>query len=265
MVRRGPDYRDVLTVARSELMGIVDTKNGFGWTTTVPNQITLAFLEFIASQDVPSPVVLDIGCAFGVATLPALAAGATVVAMDLDPGHLKVVREQAAAQGFGGRLETVVGRYPDDLKVENLYAIHSSNVLHFLRGAEIERGAVRMFESLRPGGKTFIQVGTIFAGHIKSLVPVFDENERRGRKWPGEVDNAREYVLPEFRSLIPDQMNFLSGPPLVDVYERAGFRIDKAWYYTRNGLEPPLTNDGREHFGLIACKSLIEPVSFPAL
>lgn len=235
-------------------MEIVDTHNGYGWTTTIPNQITVAFLEFIASNSDPVPAVLDIGCGFGVATLPALAAGARVIANDLDAGHLRSVRDQGVKDGFGEWLTTKAGRYPNDLNFEDLVAIHSSNVLHFLDGEEIERGAAAMFEWLRPGGKVFLQVGTIYAGHIKRLVPVFEDNERRGVKWPGEVANARDYVLEDFRAVIPDRMNFLTGPPLVDAYEKAGFQIEKAWYYTRTGLEAPLTNDGREHFGLIACK-----------
>ena len=234
-------------------MEIIDTKNAYGWTTTIPNQITVALLDFI-SEAGPGATVLDIGCGFGVATLPALAAGVRVIANDLDAAHLESVKDQAVKRGFGDRLATVAGSFPDDLHFENLTAIHSSNVLHFLDGEEIERGAVRMSEWLRPGGKVFIQVGTIYAGHIRALLPVFEAREQRGVKWAGEVANARDYVHPQFRTAIPDRMNFLTGPPLVAAYEQAGFDIEQAWYYTRTGLEPPLTNDGREHFGLIASK-----------
>jgi SAM-dependent methyltransferase len=235
-------------------MEIINTHNGYGWTTTVPNQITVAFFDLIASSY--NPLVLDVGCGFGVATLPALALGAQVIANDLEPSHLSKVREKATEQGLDGNLTTVEGRYPDDLSFTNLAAIHSSNVLQFLKGAEIERGAAAMFDWLRPGGRAFIQVGTVFAGHVKLLVPVFEDNLRRGVKWPGETDNAHNFVMPEFWPAIPDRMNFLSGPPLVEAYENVGFEVEKSWYYTRVGLGPPLANDGRENFGLILRKPI---------
>ena len=235
-------------------MTIISTRNSFGWTSNIPNQITVAFLDFLSEEGAASSTALDIGCGFGVATIPALKTGATVIANDLDAGHLAAVQAEAEAFGLSERLTISPGRFPDDLGYADLTAIHSSNVLHFLKGEEIERGAREMYSWLRTGGKVFIQVGTIYAGHIKALVPVFDSNVRRGLKWPGEVENANEFVLEQFRTAIPDRMNFLTAEPLVEAFGDAGFEIEQAWYYTRTGLEPPLTNDGREHFGLVARK-----------
>ena len=64
----------------------VKTQNGCGWTTDQSNPITDEMLEFIAASE--SPTILDIGAAYGVATLPALRAGATVVANDIESSHL---------------------------------------------------------------------------------------------------------------------------------------------------------------------------------
>ncbi len=235
-------------------MEIIETHNGFGWTTTVPNQITMEFLHYISQ--IAHPAVLDISCGFGVATIPALETCANVIALDLCQSHLDAVREQAVQNGIGDRLIKVQGRFPTGLQFEDLTAIHSSQVLHFIAGKEIEGGARQMHAWLKPGGKVFIQVGTIYAGHIKQLVPQFEANVTRGIRWPREVENAKDFVPLEFREATPHFMNYLSGPPLVEAFESAGFQIEEAWYYTRTGLGAPFVNDGREHFGLIGRKQI---------
>jgi SAM-dependent methyltransferase len=195
--------------------------------------------------------VLDIGAGLGVATLPLLETGAAVIANDLEASHLQTIQVEASSRGFEGRLEIAHGRFPDDLAFSDLDAIHCSNVLHFLRGEEIEEGARRMHSWLRPGGMIFVQVGTIYAGHIRRLEPAFKERRRRGMRWAGETNCPREYVLSDFRDATPVFMNYLDGPPLVQAFEDAGFRTVKAWYYTRTGLPEVFRKDGREHFGYI--------------
>lgn len=220
------------------------------------NQITIEFLRFISDRQTTHLVALDIGCGFGVATMPALETGANVIALDLYQSHLDAVREQAVQNGIADRLKTVQGRFPTGLQFEDLTAIHSSQVLHFITGNEIEEGARRTHAWLKSGGKVFIQVGTIYAGHIKQLVPQFEAKSLRGTRWPGEVENARDFVIQESRDATPQFMNYLSGPPLVEAFESAGFHTEKSWYYTRTGLGPPFVNDGREHFGYVGVKTL---------
>lgn len=231
---------------------IVDTHNGYGWTSTVPNQITEALLEWLGSLPQPAPLVLDIGAGLGVGTLPLLAAGANVIALDLEESHLAIIREEAMRRLTSDRLTTAVGRFPGSLQFKGIDAIHCSNVLHFLSGLEIEEGARKMREWLRPEGKVFLQVGTVYAGHIKRLLPVFEERRRRGVKWAGETDQARFYVASEFQQATPVFMNYLDEAPLVEAFESVGFNVDRGWYYTRQGLPATLKNDGREHFGLVA-------------
>jgi SAM-dependent methyltransferase len=230
-------------MSRSE---IVATHNGIGWTSTVPNQTTCAWLDFIRESQQRPLRVLDIGAGFGVAAIPALKHGARVIATDIEKSHLDTIRKEASDLGYRDHLETVVGRFPEDLAFAELDAIHCSNVLHFLRGEEIVAGATGIHSWLKGGGKVFIQVGTIYAG--------FEERRRNGVRWAGETDRAREFVLPEFRPATPEFMNYLDGSPLVEAFEAAGFQTERAWYYTRTGLPEVFLNDGREHFGYIGCK-----------
>lgn len=235
---------------------IVPTHNQIGWTSKIPNQITCLWLDFIRESQGQPLRVLDIGASFGVATLPALKGGARVIANDIEKSHLDAIRKEASDLGYEDHLETVVAKFPDDLAFTELDAIHCSNVLHFLSGEEIVAGAARMHSWLRSGGKVFIQVGTIYAGHIKRLLPQFEEHRRKGVRWAGETDRAREFVLPEFKAATPKFMNYLDGSPLIEAFEAVGFQTEKAWYYTRTGLPEVFINDGREHFGYVGRKCL---------
>jgi SAM-dependent methyltransferase len=234
---------------------IIPTHNGHGWTSVVPNQITCLWLDFIRprKQNI-IPHLLDVGAGFGVATIPALKLGARVIANDIKKSHLDTIRKEATDLGCEHRLETMVGRFPDDLTFTELDAIHCSNVLHFLPGEEIVGGARRMYSWLKSDGKIFIQVGTIYAGHVKQILPQFEERRRNGVKWAGETHCAREFALPEFRTSTPEFMNYLDDSPLIEAFEAAGFRTERAWYYTRTGLPEVCRSDGREHFGYIGCK-----------
>ena len=233
---------------------IIPTQNAYGWTSEVPNQITCELLHALPEFGV-KPVVLDIGAGLGVATLPLLQAGAQVIANDIDTCHLATISKAATKSGCGERLTTVLARFPENLSLDDLDAVHCSNVLHFLHGEEIVAGAQRIHEWLRPGGRVFVQVGTIFAGHIRKLAPEFERRRHAGVTWAGETARAKDFVLPAFRNLTPEFMNYLDGPPLVEAFESAGFTTERAWYYTRHCLPEVFVNDGREHFGYIGRKS----------
>jgi SAM-dependent methyltransferase len=230
---------------------IVPTNNGYGWTSTIPNQVTVALLEWLSKGKEPSPLVLDVGPGLGVATLPLLETGARVIALDLEESHLATIRQETERRSISNRLTTVVGRFPGSLQFEELDAIHCSNVLHFLPGSEIEIGASKMYEWLKPGGKVFLQVGTIYAGHIKRLLPVFEKRRQAGVLWAGETHEAKEYVAADYREATPAFMNYLDGLPLSKTFAQEGFRIERSWYYTRTGLPDAFRWDGREHYGMI--------------
>jgi SAM-dependent methyltransferase len=233
---------------------IVPTHNGCGWTSTIPNQVTVALLDWLSHLPEASPLVLDIGAGLGVGTLPLLEAGARVIALDIEDSHLSAIRHEAESRSVSHRLISIAERFPGSLHFHQLDAIHCSNVLHFLPGAEIEIGAAKMFEWLKPGGKVFLQVGTIFAGHIRRLLPFFEEQRRNGVKWAGETERARDFVAAEVRDATPHFMNYLDAPVLLETYHSVGFHIERQWYYTRTGLPEMFRSDGREHFGIIAVK-----------
>jgi predicted RNA methylase len=79
---------------------IVPTHNGYGWTSTVPNQITVALVEWLSSLEQEAPLVLDIGAGLGVGTFPALETGARVIALDIEASHLASIHQEAVKRSL---------------------------------------------------------------------------------------------------------------------------------------------------------------------
>jgi SAM-dependent methyltransferase len=183
------------------------TFNKTGWTSDVPNQISLAFIEYARFCNRP---ILDIGAAFGVASIPALMNGARVVVNDLDLSHLQVLREAVPVK-LRDRVMPVVGRFPEQLQfIDAAFdAIHASNVLHFLPGVEFERSAAQMYRWLSKGGRVFIQTGSPYVGHLQQFIPLYEERRAAGLVWPGEFDDVPTKASEEFAAYLPSFLNLV--------------------------------------------------------
>ena len=229
------------------------TLNKMGWSSEVPNEYSEAFIAYAAGCTSP---VLDIGAAFGTASIAALEAGATVVANDVEPRHLEVLKSKVPPEHLQ-RLKVVVGKFPCDLSFPDdcFGAIHASMVLHFLTGEELVDGVQRMFRWMQPGGKLFILTGTPFQGNIKAFIPVYLERKRNGVRWAGEIENVREFNNHFSADLMPSFIHCLDEDVLVPVIEQAGFIIEEVKRYSRANLPDFCKLDGRENLGLIARKN----------
>jgi SAM-dependent methyltransferase len=199
--------------------------------------------------------VLDVGAAFGVASIPALESGATVIANDMELRHLEILWERTPER-LRSHLILNAGRFPEDLSfAENsLDAIHAANLLNFLRGDEILRGLVLIRRWLKPGGKVFTISGTPYAANIREFIPVYEKRKCRGVRWPGEAENVQQYSSHQTVSELPSFINLLDEDVLRDAFEATGFIIEKSEMFLRSGLPEYLYYDGRENVGLIAAK-----------
>jgi len=213
------------------------TKNAMGWTAAVPGQMSERFIAFAGQCGRPA---VDIGCAYGVAAIPAGA-----IAVDLEISHLTALP---------AGMDRVVGRFPElAFRAGSLGAVHASNVLHFLTGEELEEGVRRMGEWLAPGGKVFIQASTPFQRPFARFVGEFERRVGAEERWPGWVAETR--LITEYRRLhqYPASIHLLD----VEVLRRlfAGWEIEYCGYYRRHGLPASLYLDGRESVGLMARRS----------
>ena len=160
------------------------TVNRRGRTTTRLNEINVRFAQLAGEARLP---VLDLGCAFGVAAHAALAAGATVIANDIDPFHLEETARNAPP-GTSDRLRLAPGAFPAGLDFDDgsLALVHASNLLNFLKGEEIDAGFASVFRWLAPGGRFLSMSGSPYSANIRGFIPVYEANVAAGLDWPGE-------------------------------------------------------------------------------
>jgi SAM-dependent methyltransferase len=228
------------------------TLNGTGYMIRSLDELSGRFVDF-AANGAPGPA-LDVGAAYGVATLAALARGARVVANDVEPRHLEVLASRVPTEDRD-RLTLLPGAFPDDVELAqgSLGALLAARVLHMFDGPQIERSAATMFRALRPGGKAFIisEASTFF--RYPQLRAKYEEQRQRGNRWPGFVTGVRQ-LIPEEAEHVPDQVHFLTPDVLTRVFRNAGFVVEWSDFYQR-----PTAHDGpwyqrRRSVGLIARK-----------
>ena len=226
------------------------TRNRTGWTSNVPNELSQLFIDFSASATRP---VLDIGAAFGVASIPALAVGATVLANDSDPNHLATL-EALTPPLLRPQLQLFPGRFPLDLDfpAHSLDAVHASNILHFLTGEELFSGMGKIAQWLAPGGRLFVQAGTPYLQPFAAFVPVYEARVAAGEPWPGWVEDARAISTHKKLGQIPRSLHLLDEAVLTRLATSTGFQIERLWTYRRHDLPRGMHLDGREGVGLVA-------------
>ncbi len=221
-----------------------------GWASEELNAISSRFVEFSASCEAP---VLDIGAAYGVASLAALRAGATVIANDLDEEHLRIIESRTGPHDRA-RLRLKPGKFPRGVAFdpESLGAVLASNVLHFLTGKQLETGIRMIAAWLRPGGKLFVHASTPYQAPFAAFLPEYERRLRAGEKWPGWIEKVSAYSSHRKLSVMPASVHLLDDVVLRRVMEAAGLEVEEAMLYRRADLGHGLALDGRECVGVIA-------------
>ncbi|EKE00651.1 MAG: BryB [uncultured bacterium] len=241
---------------QSFLAGGEQTLNNTGYMTGTLDLYSREFIEFAGKS---TGWVLDIGACYGVATLPALAKGAKIIATDNDERHLEILRSRAAADDQD-RLKLMVGSLPNklDLKKESVSAILCCRVLHLLKEEEIEESIGHMYDWLERGGRLYLINDTPYVGYtdklIQEFVPLYKKRKQDGLKWPGYIPNLKFYLRPEYHAFSPEVLTLTDVDELVDTCERCGFEIIKSGFIARPDYPSSLQNDGRENAGVVAIK-----------
>ncbi len=233
---------------------LLKTFNRMGHSITQLTEYSLAFIDFSKSAQKP---VLDIGAAFGVCTIPALEAGARVIANDIDQRHLDIIKEKTPASLLP-HLELKLGRLPDQLDFEenSLSAIHASQVFHFLTGDEITIAFKKIFKWLTPGGKFFLIASSPYVSMLQNFIPTYLERKQSGEPWPGMINDLSCYTNHPVAQDNPPFFNFLDQDILERALLKEGFTIEKATLFNRIHMPDHIKLDGRENVGVIAVKPL---------
>lgn len=232
--------------------GMIPTMNGTGFMFERMDSYAEEFIEYSGSID---DEVLDMGCAYGVATIAALLAGATVRACDLDERHIEILKSRVPKK-LHTKLTCQQAKLPDaDLPANHFGAIFCSRVFHFLSGDDIDASARNMYHWMKPGGKLFLVADTPY-GIWRNFIPTWEANRSNGERWPGWMEPAMDY-LPFSSSRKSSQIPFmnLQDPDLLArTCTEAGFNVERATFIARPDFSAQGRMDGRENCGLLAIK-----------
>lgn len=227
------------------------TLNKQGYMLTSLHEYSQKFIDF--APIAPGPV-LDIGAAYGVASIPALQAGAHVIANDIDIRHLNIL-EQNAPEPFLKRLELRVGKIPGEVSFpeNSLGAVLASGVLHFLPGDEMVDAINQIYRWLKPGGKFFFASSTPYANLYKKFMPLYLQRKKSGQRWPGMIENTSLYA-PNIAHEIPEFVNLLDLDIIEPILLNSGFTIEKISFFNISKIANDINSEGNGVLGAIVRK-----------
>ena len=236
-------------------MKITATLNKRGFTYASLTRIGKAFIEHAANCKEP---VMDIGCAYGVMTLPLLERGADVIAVDCSDEHISRLLE-LTPNSLKFRLHPVLGRLPyvTDIPDNMIGAIYISHVLPFLKPDEIEMSVKQLYNWLVKGGKVYIVSFTPFTKLFAAYLPVYHSRKKAGIPYAGYIENLPDYSADlEFSKQLPNQLNHMDVDDFEAIFKKCGFKIEELGYFddSESSIPDILKYDGRERIGLIASK-----------
>jgi SAM-dependent methyltransferase len=239
-------------IPKQWIKGLVPTMNDKGFMFEVLDEYAD---DFIQTAGASNDAALEIGCAYGVATIAALQAGATITACDMDQRHLDVLRSRIDDK-LAEQLTLQTGTLPDiDLPEAHFGSLLCSRVLHFLTGEEIERSVQNMFRWLKPGGRLYLIADTPF-GIWRNFIPTWDENIAAGERWPGFMLKPVNYLPyePSSEDIGPPIMNLMVPDLLRRTCEESGFEVTRTSFIDRSDFGDRGKMDGRENCGVAAIK-----------
>ncbi|MGE7955636.1 beta-ketoacyl synthase N-terminal-like domain-containing protein [Pseudomonas sp. NPDC089530] len=251
-----------------QIKGMIPTLNGTGAMTTVLPACSQLFVEFAATA---AGEVMDMGCAYGVATIAALEQGARVLAVDIEEQHLTILAGNVAP-ALRGRLSTQAGALPDmDFAPGRFQAIHAARVLHFLAPQAFRESIRKMAQWLAPGGRLFLTCDSPYFPHWAARVDEYERLNAQGEEWPGYIADIAGYFRNRAQASAGNAIDSgshasdaLNGTPLINLVDPeilarecrlAGLLVEEAGY---EGLaidyDGQAATDGLEHASVIALK-----------
>jgi len=237
--------------------GMVATLNDTGFMFEIRDRFADAFIaEAGRLGRAEQRHALEVGCAYGVSTIPALEAGALITASDLDPRHLEILRGKVPRHLLAN-LELVPGALPHmDFPQGTYGAILCSRVLHFLAGEDVDAAVRKMAGWLAPGGRLYLVADTPY-GVWRRKIPEFEAAKARGERWPGIMVGLHNYLAtgtPVKPIDKPPFMNLLDPDLLARTCREAGLTVLEAEFIPRPDFAGLGKLDGRENAGVIAVR-----------
>jgi SAM-dependent methyltransferase len=234
---------------KAYIPGLIPCLNGRGFMEQDLNNISKSFVEESSTLEGLS---LDVGCAYGIASIAALKKGSKVLASDMDQAHLDILLKETPEE-LKDNLTTKLGTLPNiDFKNESFMTIHCSRCLHFLTPNELIETLRNMYNWIQPGGRIYLITDTCYSGPWKNYLPEFEKKLEAGDPFPGFIENVLDCLpISRLPKGMTPHMNCLDPDTLSRECKSAGFEIITSKYF---GPSRASSNYGKDHAGIIAIK-----------
>lgn len=232
---------------------LIPTLNSYGYMLEKPDVISEEFIEYAALTKGP---VLDIGAAYGVATIAALKKGAYVIANDLDERHLTILEDETPIE-LREKLLIKKGSFPTevDLPSSSVTAVLASGVLHYLEGQQLRYAFSKVYDILKPGGKFFFFTSTPYIKLFEGYFDIYMKRKSQKEDWPGLIKDCWIYA-PRHKNILPKLINLLDKETVTNLLNETGFIIEKINYVAMEGYPLEFHSNGKEYLGVVAQKPL---------
>ena len=227
--------------------GMVPTLNDKGFMSTSLDPVSEAFTLYAGRA---GGWCLDLGCAFGIASLAALDRGANVIACDMEWGHLDVLMSKVGDRNKHRILGTV-GEMPHvAFRPESFAAVLCSRALHFLDGGDVQQTVQAIADWLQPGGKAFLIADTPYTGFWARGATDYEKRKADGDPWPGFIPDVTIYLPDTARTKhVKRFLNPMDPDILARVCRETGLIAEHAAFSGR-----PDQPNALSHAGVIARK-----------
>lgn len=229
------------------------TMNGYGSMHNL-TKFSKIFIDRCSKYKKP---VIDIGCAYGVASIPALENGITVIANDIDDRHLDILA-QRTPENLLKNLVCLKANFPHELNFHqsSLSSVHLSFVLSFLNGEEVRLGFSKIYKWLDSEGEIFIINYTPFMKMIEGFLSVYETKKIMGDEWPGYIEDLSKMIEENnYSKNLPNKIHHFDVDTLERELKKHGFVIELAEYFTLDYLPKEYKLNGKELVGVIAKKT----------
>ena len=234
-----------------QTFGLIPTLNKMGYMTTFLDCVSKDFIRFSLGNQNPA---MDVGCAFGVASIPILLGGRKVFCNDLDARHLLEIKKRIPSNVYDN-LVYMPGDFSESVHLpnESIGSILFARVLHFFNGDKIIRSLKKAFDLLAPGGKLFIVADTPYRKNWSHWISTYESKLQSGAPWPGETEELSQNEGWRNKN-VGSFANWLDVPVLKRTLEAVGFSKSEVKYLNRQDYPDDVRLDGRESVGAIAVK-----------
>ena len=243
----GEERTDRPSKPEATVRGMVPTLNNKGFMSPSLDPVSAAFSLYAGQTD---GWCLDLGCAYGIATLAALDQGARIVACDMEQGHVGILLSEVN-DTHKNCILGAVGEMPDvAFHAESFAAVLCSRALHFLDGEGIEKSVRAIADWLIPGGKAFLIADTPYTGFWSGGAANYEKRKEDGDPWPGFIPDVTVYLPDNARTKgLARHLNPMDPDILARVCTSAGLKVEQAAFLGR-----PDQPDSKTHAGVIAQK-----------